>query len=365
MPFHERSTNERALTRHRFKLPRDVAFQTLPPSSALDVTSSPSSVPVAASAVIALPPLGTDKLPSQSTPLSNNVSSETSSVLSSLPSTSLPPSSSSVSEQVTYSMSSTSTASQTVSSGTPAQTDTITSGHSAKSHSLSSGAVGGIVVAIVVLALGVVGFFARRRAQHRRAMKRNTWIAGLAPALESKRTPLTAGQFFAVPPIGRDFASKPLENIPKSSAMLQSLPSSILPGLTVPPSSYNPTSPVSPLVPKSPRGAPSLRSVAPSTHSVSLGAAELAIVARTFIPSLPDELHIANGERIYILNAYDDGWASCYNSRGEQGVVPLECLQRSTNVPVEMQLYPQSQLHETNVTSKRSSSLTAHTAKSY
>ncbi|KAJ7353597.1 hypothetical protein DFH08DRAFT_624707, partial [Mycena albidolilacea] len=45
-----------------------------------------------------------------------------------------------------------------------------------------------------------------------------------------------------------------------------------------------------------------------------------------FIPSLPDELSIITGEVLHMMAEYDDGWALCKNERGEQGVVPLECL---------------------------------------
>jgi hypothetical protein len=58
---------------------------------------------------------------------------------------------------------------------------------------------------------------------------------------------------------------------------------------------------------------------------------ELATVQRAFLPSLPDELHIQQGETIEIVNAFDDGWALCLNSHGEKGVVPLECLSRGAN----------------------------------
>jgi len=47
-----------------------------------------------------------------------------------------------------------------------------------------------------------------------------------------------------------------------------------------------------------------------------------------FNPSLPDELSISTGERVRVLAEYDDGWALCSNDRREQGVVPLECLER-------------------------------------
>ena len=60
---------------------------------------------------------------------------------------------------------------------------------------------------------------------------------------------------------------------------------------------------------------------------------DMATVRRGFIPTLPDELPISNGEQVQVLNSYDDGWCLCLNGRGEQGVVPLECLQRKSESP--------------------------------
>ena len=56
---------------------------------------------------------------------------------------------------------------------------------------------------------------------------------------------------------------------------------------------------------------------------------ETAVVRVLYIPTLPDELSITTGEVVTLLKAYDDGWALCMNARGEQGVVPLECLERN------------------------------------
>lgn len=53
-----------------------------------------------------------------------------------------------------------------------------------------------------------------------------------------------------------------------------------------------------------------------------------ALVRNAFLPSLPDELAVSAGEMVRVLAEYDDGWALCANLRGEQGVVPQECLQR-------------------------------------
>jgi hypothetical protein len=57
-----------------------------------------------------------------------------------------------------------------------------------------------------------------------------------------------------------------------------------------------------------------------------------ALVRVLFIPSLPDELSITVGEVVRVVKVFDDGWALCANQRGEQGVVPVECLDRTANV---------------------------------
>ena len=55
-----------------------------------------------------------------------------------------------------------------------------------------------------------------------------------------------------------------------------------------------------------------------------------ALIKCTFIPNLPDELSISTGETVRVAAEYDDGWAMCVNARGEQGMVPLECLDRES-----------------------------------
>ena len=53
-----------------------------------------------------------------------------------------------------------------------------------------------------------------------------------------------------------------------------------------------------------------------------------ATVVSTFITGLSDELPVAVGQRLNVLAEYDDGWTFCVNERGEQGMVPVECLHR-------------------------------------
>ncbi|KAJ3576893.1 hypothetical protein NP233_g117 [Leucocoprinus birnbaumii] len=62
-----------------------------------------------------------------------------------------------------------------------------------------------------------------------------------------------------------------------------------------------------------------------------IGSSEFAVVARTFIPSLPDELTISSGESLQLLEVFDDGWAECMNRIGEVGMVPLECFDRPSS----------------------------------
>jgi len=51
-----------------------------------------------------------------------------------------------------------------------------------------------------------------------------------------------------------------------------------------------------------------------------------ATVVNTFITDRADELPVAVGQRLDVLAKYDDGWSFCVNERGEQGMVPAECL---------------------------------------
>lgn len=67
--------------------------------------------------------------------------------------------------------------------------------------------------------------------------------------------------------------------------------------------------------------------------SADMSGKPTAIIRCTFIPSLPDELSITTGELVTVVNEYDDGWALCANVRGEQGMVPLECLAKDTAAP--------------------------------
>lgn len=92
----------------------------------------------------------------------------------------------------------------------------------------------------------------------------------------------------------------------------------------------------------------------------------LVVVARTFVPTLPDELSIQTGEQVRIIMKYDDGWAHVERLRsgaGENGVVPMECLEAPSGgyAPVLPQVFSGSGLTQEAVESwrlsKRKSSL--------
>jgi hypothetical protein len=84
-----------------------------------------------------------------------------------------------------------------------------------------------------------------------------------------------------------------------------------------------------------------------------LQAQQISVVKRTFVPSLPDELSIANGETVRVLSVYDDGWALCEKmNSGDKGVVPQECLEA-----VGKPGTPGGQLGGTDTGLKRNSSL--------
>lgn len=59
-----------------------------------------------------------------------------------------------------------------------------------------------------------------------------------------------------------------------------------------------------------------------------LGDHTMAIVRAKFTPTRLDELGCTLGERLRIVNIYADDWALCVNDSGEEGIVPLTCLDR-------------------------------------
>ncbi|KAJ9099176.1 hypothetical protein QFC21_004056 [Naganishia friedmannii] len=50
------------------------------------------------------------------------------------------------------------------------------------------------------------------------------------------------------------------------------------------------------------------------------------VVRQGFVRTLEDELVIAPGDNLFVVQAYDDGWCLCRSVHNEQGVVPQSCL---------------------------------------
>ncbi|KAJ6531114.1 hypothetical protein B0H19DRAFT_470393 [Mycena capillaripes] len=168
-------------------------------------------------------------------------------------------------------------------------------------HGLPTGAVVGITIACVMLILGAFIFFIRQRAVRNRKLRRATspWMAAPRPTNPFEPATYPAG------PSGNMGETTP----GASFARVQPPVPVPVPSMPAPmPSSYN----------------------NPVPAAVPAGAGVPAAVRYEFIPSLPDELSITTGEVVRMLSEYDDGWALCKNGRGEQGMVPLECLDRGS-----------------------------------
>lgn len=62
-------------------------------------------------------------------------------------------------------------------------------------------------------------------------------------------------------------------------------------------------------------------------------------VIRIYVPTLLDELKVNVGDLVRVTTEFDDGWAHCEkvgDEDGAAGVVPLECLDRNTEMDVEV-----------------------------
>lgn len=277
--------------------------------------------------------------------LTSSASSTTATTPSTTPSTSSP-----AATRPTTSPTQTTSQSVVLITTTPGATTTaINNTSSASSQTLSGGALGGIIAVSIVVALALVIFIVRKTYLRRRQKHRLSWPA--ADIIFNQTKPLPAAPF-------DDFSEKPasLRNPPTSpfEAHRQSSYSSPpqppiqrvqspfagYAGPTLPPASYNNPMPMysqpslrpgnsAVLMAHAAAGANPYSPPAPATMSVPMfPTASEAVVNRGFIPTLPDELSVTAGDRIRVLAQYDDAWALCVNGRGEQGMVPQECLNR-------------------------------------
>ena len=170
-------------------------------------------------------------------------------------------------------------------------------------------------MAILIVAAVIIIYAVRKVFLRRRQNRRISWGAYSKPDFSEKVN--EKAEFpLASPALPERLASPPAVSIP-----------------VAPPTTYN-----NPLPPPPPlrTGTPARSSTASLTLTPAIGGPAVpltnttsqALVRCTFVPNLPDELSITTGETVRVLTEYDDGWALCQNSHGDQGVVPLECLDR-------------------------------------
>jgi hypothetical protein len=197
---------------------------------------------------------------------------------------------------------------------------------------------------MLVLGLLAVGVFVvRKRYLRSRQKKRATWNAGafakhaeMAPPPSPPEVEKVNDNTSGAPPMTRaeDRASSygAYDGVTSGEQQQSPLPSAFgqqaMPqyNLPPPPMSYNNLAPPTPVHP--PSLSPGMGAAAAvGMTRASTAAPTEALIKCTFIPSLPDELSITTGETVRVAAEYDDGWAMCVNIRGEQGMVPLECLE--------------------------------------
>ncbi|KAF9495839.1 hypothetical protein BDN71DRAFT_816760 [Pleurotus eryngii] len=180
---------------------------------------------------------------------------------------------------------------------------------------LPAGAIAGIVITVLVLAALTV-FLVRKRVAANRQSRSRSWKDNLfSKGISSEKYNAGGAGYGREEGVGGTIT--PYAFTPQPQTQHKSTPSKSIPRVPVPAmptTSYNnpPTAGVVPThTDEWPRSPPVVNG---------------RTVVSTFIPSLPDEMSISMGETVRVLAEYDDGWALCMNGRGEQGMVPLECL---------------------------------------
>ncbi|OJA17314.1 hypothetical protein AZE42_04136 [Rhizopogon vesiculosus] len=320
--------------------------QTPSASTPKSTTTTTNTTPTIASATTSTSQVKTSSAVVSPTPLSSSSSQTLTSSASLLTSSLTTPSttpSSTHSPTVTGLSSSLPNTSQSVALTTASPSPTTQSASTSSSTKLSGGALGGIIAGSVIISLALLIFIVRKTYLRRRQARRVSWPDG---DVFNEAKPLPS------PPV-EDFSEKPasVRNAPVSP--FDTFGQQIYPRPSQPPiqntqspftgyaapalpnPSYNnpmPTYSRYPTVnPRNPDAIVSMARAAAGASSYATPAPKLrtgeeAFVNRVFIPSLPDELSVTGGERIRVLAVYDDGWTLCANGRGEQGMVPQECI---------------------------------------
>ncbi|KAF5330874.1 hypothetical protein D9619_005284 [Psilocybe cf. subviscida] len=232
------------------------------------------------------------------------------------------------------------------STASPSQTGNAEgAGAGRASSKLSSGGIAAIVFALVIVAFCVVFFIMRRRSRNLRERKRSSWLQNktVSPVMTTI-SPVTALSPLMRNGSGYSRTTRSAENGPTPAVSFVEYPPPV-PGLltvrngaptpsistvapppriSVPSTSYNNSNADASTIGSTSSGRSQSTGGAVAAPATGTG---IGTVICTYITSLPDELPIRIGEIIRVVAEYDDGWGLCTNTAGEQGMVPLECLQ--------------------------------------
>lgn len=231
---------------------------------------------------------------------------------------------------------------------------------SSKSSPLPSGAVIGLIIAGIAITIGLIAYIVRRRYVRRRIELRKEWSRSRSarPARESEfqvsfgerqsssHTSPAISPFAPPPssPSTRAPSTQPLEMISRGSPLTTHVATLPL-AVPHPPAAsygteYSPRSSIRgphtarippPTVKKSTNPAQKLLTPVYRPPATVLSKPVTATVVSPLITNLPDELDVAMGDIVHILAEFDDGWAMCLNATRVQGMVPLECLDRTAS----------------------------------
>lgn len=217
---------------------------------------------------------------------------------------------------------------------------------------LSGGSIAGITVTSIIVGVALIAFCARkiflRRRDRQRASLSGQYVFGRAESRRESKIHSRGPETKENPAGGRDDTQRTSSISPfdargqsvylTSSGILSptgSQPSTPISHVSYaapapPPASYNNPGSIAAL--------PTARAAAGlgtnlNTASPLIGIQPVATIKCSFVPTLPDELSISTGERVRVINRFDDGWALCENGGGEQGMVPQECLEQITIDP--------------------------------
>ncbi|KAF8969630.1 hypothetical protein BDZ97DRAFT_1794343 [Flammula alnicola] len=286
-------------------------LETIPVATSLSSTQWTTSTSMSLMTLLGLP---TESATSISSTVTQDASTSTSTSSSQTSSSS---SSSSFTPPPSVSPTTTPTPSPSVISNRP--TSNAEESNSATRTTLSSGGVAGIVIGCLLFLFIAVFFLLRKRFMQNRQRLRGTWI---------RSRPFTVTPFPNTMPNDNEAYPTPtfaqVEGRPPSLSLAVRNTTSSLTPLPV---SYNsPAAEASPI--QSPGGGGAAFTAAIYSPGSAVPTTFAATVTSTFITSLPDELSITVGETMRVLAEYDDGWVLCMNMNGEQGMVPLPCLNR-------------------------------------